>query len=230
MSDLKFVTEIVATGSKVKCTGCKSNVEEGEPSVSVIAVFEGKDASPFAYHTKCIPKPKLMQLGGDYSKIQGYDDLSEDQQKEMATELKAVEKSEKPGTKRKKTDKKDPSEKKEKKPKAAPKEKKKEKGEKGEKKRAKKDPNAPKRALSGYMFFNAAMRSTVVEQNPDAAPKDILKLLAEAWKSADAETQEKYKQLAKDDKQRYEKQKAEFDKTGTYTKTEEEKKTGKIQK
>jgi hypothetical protein len=35
--------------------------------------------------------------------------------------------------------------------------------------RSKKDPNAPKRGLSAYMFFSQDQRSTVKEENPDAS-------------------------------------------------------------
>ena len=36
-------------------------------------------------------------------------------------------------------------------------------------KRGKKDPNAPKRGLSAYMFFSQAERTNVQQENPDAA-------------------------------------------------------------
>jgi hypothetical protein len=36
------------------------------------------------------------------------------------------------------------------------------------KKRDKKDPNAPKRGLSAYMFFSQANRQKIKEENPDA--------------------------------------------------------------
>ncbi|KAG1201444.1 hypothetical protein G6F35_012288 [Rhizopus arrhizus] len=36
------------------------------------------------------------------------------------------------------------------------------------KKRGKKDPNAPKRALSAYMFFSQANREKVIKENPEA--------------------------------------------------------------
>jgi hypothetical protein len=38
----------------------------------------------------------------------------------------------------------------------------------GKKRRAKKDPSAPKRGLSAYMFFSQAHRKTVQEENPEA--------------------------------------------------------------
>lgn len=36
------------------------------------------------------------------------------------------------------------------------------------KRRTKKDPSAPKRGLSAYMFFSQDQRSTVKEESPDA--------------------------------------------------------------
>jgi hypothetical protein len=36
------------------------------------------------------------------------------------------------------------------------------------KKRTKKDPSAPKRGLSAYMFFSQDQRATVKEESPDA--------------------------------------------------------------
>jgi hypothetical protein len=36
-------------------------------------------------------------------------------------------------------------------------------------KRSKKDPNAPKRGLSAYMFFSQANRNKVKEENPEAS-------------------------------------------------------------
>jgi hypothetical protein len=44
------------------------------------------------------------------------------------------------------------------------------KADKGEKPtKAKKDPNAPKRPLSAYMFFSQDQRATVKEENPEAS-------------------------------------------------------------
>lgn len=37
------------------------------------------------------------------------------------------------------------------------------------KRRAKKDPNAPKRGLSAYMFFSQDHRKTVQDENPEAS-------------------------------------------------------------
>lgn len=42
------------------------------------------------------------------------------------------------------------------------------------KKKAKKDPNAPKRGQSSFMFFSNAVRSKVKEENPDFSFGDIV--------------------------------------------------------
>lgn len=39
---------------------------------------------------------------------------------------------------------------------------------KGKKGKKKKDPNAPKRGQSNYMFYSSEIRSQVKEENPDA--------------------------------------------------------------
>lgn len=56
-------------------------------------------------------------------------------------------------------------------------------GEKGDKKeKKKKDPNAPKGALSGYMFFVKEKRAEVAAQNPEMAFGEIGKELGRLWK------------------------------------------------
>ena len=62
----------------------------------------------------------------------------------------------------------------------------KEKPVKAEKaKRAKKDPNAPKRALSAYMFFSQDWRERIKTENPDAGFGEVGKLLGAKWKELD---------------------------------------------
>lgn len=48
--------------------------------------------------------------------------------------------------------------------------------------KAKKDPKAPKRALSAYMFFSQDWRERVKAENPDAGFGEIGKLLGARWK------------------------------------------------
>ena len=81
------------------------------------------------------------------------------------------------------------------------------KSPKGKKsKRAKKDPNAPKRALSAYMFFSAAKRAEVAAANPDFGITDVAKALGERWKTITDEEKNVYQQQADEDKIRYERE------------------------
>ncbi|EMR08174.1 hypothetical protein PNEG_03347 [Pneumocystis murina B123] len=50
-------------------------------------------------------------------------------------------------------------------------------------KRVKKDPDAPKRGLSAYMFFAQENRELVKTENPDATFGQIGKILGERWKN-----------------------------------------------
>ena len=89
------------------------------------------------------------------------------------------------------------------------------------------DPNAPKRGLSAYMFFANDQREKVREENPGIkfgerlvlqpsfcvlthAPGEVGKLLGEKWKELSAKEKEPYEKKAKADKERYEREKAEY--------------------
>lgn len=74
----------------------------------------------------------------------------------------------------------------------------------------KKDPNAPKRSLSAYMFFANDQRETVRAENPNATFGGIGKLLGEKWKQMTASEKEPYEAKANADKKRYEDEKAAY--------------------
>ncbi|KAJ2706890.1 Non-histone chromosomal protein 6 [Coemansia sp. IMI 203386] len=76
--------------------------------------------------------------------------------------------------------------------------------------RAKKDPNAPKRALSAYMFFSQANRKTVKDDNPEASFGNIGKLLGDMWKGMSDKEKAPFVKQAEDDKKRYEAEKAAY--------------------
>ncbi|KAI9025093.1 high mobility group box domain-containing protein [Phycomyces nitens] len=78
----------------------------------------------------------------------------------------------------------------------------------GKKRRTKKDPSAPKRGLSAYMFFSQDQRQQVKEENPEATFGSIGKLLGEKWKSMTDEDKKPYIAKAEADKKRYESEKA----------------------
>ncbi|CDK25585.1 unnamed protein product [Kuraishia capsulata CBS 1993] len=79
--------------------------------------------------------------------------------------------------------------------------------------RKKKDPNAPKRSLSAYMFFANEQRDVVRAENPGIAFGQIGKLLGEKWKALDAAGKVPYEAKAEEDKKRYELEKLEYQKT-----------------
>jgi len=82
---------------------------------------------------------------------------------------------------------------------------------KGErKKRAKKDPNAPKRGLSAYMFFAQETRDSVRDNNPDISFGQIGKILGERWKNMTKEEKVPYEAKANKDKERYEAEKRAY--------------------
>ncbi|EGV60164.1 Non-histone chromosomal protein 6 [Yamadazyma tenuis] len=76
--------------------------------------------------------------------------------------------------------------------------------------RKKKDPDAPKRSLSAYMFFANDNRDIVRAENPGIAFGQVGRLLGERWKALTADEKIPYEKKANDDKKRYEKQKAEY--------------------
>ncbi|GHJ84630.1 hypothetical protein NliqN6_1032 [Naganishia liquefaciens] len=54
---------------------------------------------------------------------------------------------------------------------------------KRKKAKSKKDPNAPKRAMSAFMFYSMAQRDNVKNANPDLSFGEIGKQLGEQWRN-----------------------------------------------
>ncbi|XP_039042636.1 FACT complex subunit SSRP1-like [Hibiscus syriacus] len=71
------------------------------------------------------------------------------------------------------------------------------------KKRKKKDPNAPKRALSGFMFFSQVERENVKKSNPGMSFTEVSKIMGERWRKLSTEEREPYEAKARLDKKRY---------------------------
>ncbi|MEW5299939.1 MAG: hypothetical protein WDW36_002908 [Sanguina aurantia] len=69
--------------------------------------------------------------------------------------------------------------------------------------RKKKDPNAPKNAISAFMYFSSDQRAKVKEDHPDIAFGDIAKMLGERWKALSADDRVPYTESAAQDKARY---------------------------
>jgi len=74
----------------------------------------------------------------------------------------------------------------------------------------KKDPNAPKRGLSAYMFFANDQRDNVREEHPGIAFGQVGKVLGERWKALSTSERKPYDDKAKADKERYENDKAAY--------------------
>ncbi|CAJ0947118.1 unnamed protein product, partial [Mesorhabditis belari] len=72
-----------------------------------------------------------------------------------------------------------------------------------------KDPNAPKKPLSGYVWFTLKQRAEV---QPDPSKhKQTLKELAEMWRMMDATERQPYEELAKRSKERYHQELQEYE-------------------
>ena len=65
-----------------------------------------------------------------------------------------------------------------------------------------KDPNAPKRALSAYMFFAKDQRANILKKNPTFGVTDVAKELGVQWKKLCDKS--KYEAEAAKDQVRYE--------------------------
>ncbi|QSS52720.1 non-histone chromosomal protein 6 [Histoplasma capsulatum var. duboisii H88] len=74
----------------------------------------------------------------------------------------------------------------------------------------KKDPNAPKRGLSAYMFFANEQRENVREENPGISFGQVGKVLGERWKALNEKQRAPYEAKAAADKKRYEDEKASY--------------------
>jgi len=66
-----------------------------------------------------------------------------------------------------------------------------------------KDPNAPKRPLSGYFMFMAEQRPKVVAANTALKLGDVAKECGRLWQEASNDVKSKYYKLADADKDRY---------------------------
>ncbi|KAK9476799.1 high mobility group box domain-containing protein [Lipomyces japonicus] len=76
--------------------------------------------------------------------------------------------------------------------------------------RRKKDPNAPKRSLSAYMFFANEQREVVRSENPGIKFGQVGKLLGERWKALGPKDKIPYESRAAQDKKRYEEEKSAY--------------------
>jgi hypothetical protein len=66
-----------------------------------------------------------------------------------------------------------------------------------------KDPNAPKRSKTSYIFFCLEHRDHIKKNNPDISAKDIIKELGTMWRNTPDDKKQKYLKMAENDKERY---------------------------
>ena len=66
-----------------------------------------------------------------------------------------------------------------------------------------KDPNAPKRAQSAYMFFSVDTRAALKKENPEATFASLSTMVGMAWKCASEAEKEVAQGKADADKERY---------------------------
>ncbi|KAL6518900.1 FACT complex subunit ssrp1 [Orobanche hederae] len=76
-------------------------------------------------------------------------------------------------------------------------------GSKKKKPKKKKDPNAPKRAISAFMFFSQTERENLKKTNPGLAFTEVGRVLGERWNKLTAEEKAPYEAKAMVDKKRY---------------------------
>lgn len=88
--------------------------------------------------------------------------------------------------------------------------------EKKGKKKAKKDPEAPKRNLSAYMYYTMDKRESIVKANPAVPITEVVSILGTEWNKLEKGKKgkngtKKYDDLAAKDRVRYEEEKAVYD-------------------
>ncbi len=67
----------------------------------------------------------------------------------------------------------------------------------------KRDPNKPKRALTGFMFYSKQRRAEVQRESPELKFVDVGRQLGEEWKRMPKAAKQPYEDLAIKDKERY---------------------------
>lgn len=88
---------------------------------------------------------------------------------------------------------------------------------KGKKRRVlPKDANAPKAPLSGYMLYMAEQRDVLRVNNPGITFAEVTRIVAQQWNTLPADTKNKFLHQAEQDKERYQREIEEYQKTDSY--------------
>jgi len=67
------------------------------------------------------------------------------------------------------------------------------------------DKSKPKRPRTAYALFMKANRSSIAEEHPGVSPRDLMKHIAEKWKSLTSEEKSKYEKESQQDRIRWQK-------------------------
>lgn len=226
-----------------KCRVCREPIRKSSPYFSSQTSYKSDDGetelgTPFIRHFKCADKGQLLGLftkhGQEFFKqVKGFSDLSKEDQQEAMESFDEVmsstpKKSSSKGSKKRKGSS-SKGKKKKKSSDADGEGEESEEGEDGAKKKAmkkskkkgkekkekkKKDENAPKRAQTAYFLFCMAKRAELKKEDPEK--KIAAVQLSEMWKELSPEDKEIYQQQAKVDKGRYERQKKQYEETGSF--------------
>jgi len=70
-------------------------------------------------------------------------------------------------------------------------------------KRARKDPSAPKRPMSAFLYFSQGRRRKIKEQNPDMKNTEVSRILGEMWRNASEEERRPHVEKEKKERDKY---------------------------
>jgi len=70
-----------------------------------------------------------------------------------------------------------------------------------------KDPGAPKRNMGSFMWFSLEERPKIKAEMPEIGHLDIFKELGKRWTQCPMESKNKFKEMAANDRMRYESEK-----------------------
>ena len=79
------------------------------------------------------------------------------------------------------------------------------------KRKEKKDANAPKRAMTAFLYYTLDRRPELKKLKPELTNKQMLSEMGIEWNKMKEVDKKKYVQKADEDKKRYEKEKAAYD-------------------
>lgn len=83
----------------------------------------------------------------------------------------------------------------------------------GGKQRKVKDPNAPSRPRSAWIYYYSTNSKQFREDHPDLSQKDITTAMSKDWKKMSDKQKAKYNKLAEKDRERYQTEMAAYNKT-----------------